>query len=160
MKDIKNYEGLYAVTSCGKVYSYKNKIFLKPNPIKNNYLQVTLYKNGIRKNFLVHRLVAEAYLPNPNNLSEVNHKNENKKDNYLNNLEWCDRINNCNYGSRNQKISKAVGQYTKTGEFIAQFNSISEAGRITGININCISRCCRGNFKTAGKYVWKFISEE
>ena len=102
----------------------------------------------------MHRLVAEAYIPNPDNLSEVNHKDENRSNNTLDNLEWIDRVSNCNYGTRNEKLSKAVAQYTKKGEFVANFISVSEASRQTNININCISRCCRGELKTAGKYIY------
>lgn len=94
--------------------------------------------------FLVHRLVAEAYLPNPNNLPEINHRDECKEHNYLNNLEWSSRESNCNYGTRNERIGKAVAQYDKEGNFIAEFVSISEASRQTGVNLNCISNCCRG----------------
>ena len=86
MKDIKNYEGLYAITSCGKVWSYRSKKFLKPGPAKNGYLQVGLIKDKETKRVLIHRLVAEAYLDNPNNYETVDHIDFDKTNNCLNNL--------------------------------------------------------------------------
>ena len=106
MKDIKGYEGLYAVTSCGRIWSYRRKMFLKPVLDGHKYLTVKLSKNGVQTRFKIHRLVAEAYIPNPLGLSDVNHKNEDKSKNYINNLEWMSHADNCNYGSRNQRISE------------------------------------------------------
>ena len=108
MKDIPGYEGEYAITSCGKVWSYKRGRFLAPRLQQNGYTSVALCKNGIRKNELIHRLVALAYIANPLNLSEVNHLDEDKLNNALPNLEWCSHKYNCNYGTRNekQKITK------------------------------------------------------
>ena len=106
MKDILNYEGLYAITSCGKVWSYRSQKFLKPNIKKNGYLEVDLRKNGTHKFCLIHRLVAEAYIPNPLGLPEVNHKSEIKSENFVNNLEWMSAKDNRNYGSRNERIWK------------------------------------------------------
>lgn len=97
MKDIPGYEGLYAATSCGKIWDYKNKKFLPQWSNGTPYLLVTLRKDGVKKNMRVHRLVAMTYLPNPDNLPQVEHKNQNPKDNYLNNLRWSDHIvNSCN----------------------------------------------------------------
>jgi hypothetical protein len=90
MEDIKGYEGLYAVTSCGRVWSYRSKKFLKPKEDKNGYLSVGLRLNGKQDRRYIHRLVAEAYIPNPAALPQVNHKDEIKSHNYINNLEWCD----------------------------------------------------------------------
>lgn len=107
MIDIKGYEGLYAVTSCGKIWSYRKGAFL--SPINNGkYLYVELWKNGKRKRERIHRLVAQAYLPNPNNLPQVNHKDEVKTHNYLGNLEWCDASYNINYGTRNERVAKKL----------------------------------------------------
>lgn len=97
MRDIIGYEGLYAVTSCGRVYSYRAKKFLKPYKNKNGYLYVSLYKDGKQNKYYIHRLVLEAYLPNPANLPQVNHIDENKANNALLNLEWCDAAYNINY---------------------------------------------------------------
>lgn len=104
MRDIKGFEGKYAITSCGKVWSYKRKKFLKPCPDREGYLYVWLCRYPEYKTYKgcrVHRLVAEAYLENPHNYPEVNHKNEDKAKNYVNNLEWCTSKYNANYGNRN-----------------------------------------------------------
>lgn len=107
MKDIPGYEGLYAITSCGKVWSYRRKMFLKPTPDKEGYLNVWLSNHCERKAFKVHRLVAQAYIPNPDDKRCVNHKDEDKTHNWVNNLCWMTDFENCNYGTRNQRISEA-----------------------------------------------------
>jgi hypothetical protein len=99
MKDIKGYEGLYAITSCGKVWSYRRKKFLSPADNGHGYLHVVLRKNGVNKHYRVHRLVAEAYIPNPENKSAVNHKDEIRNHNWVGNLEWATAKENINYSS-------------------------------------------------------------
>ena len=153
MKDIQGYEGLYQVTSCGKVWSYKRKRFLKPFKRKRGYLAVGLYKNGKTNYYYVHRLVAMAYIPNPDNLPQINHKDENKENNALQNLEWCTCEYNINYGNRNQKISKPV--YCE--ELNRIFVSINAAARELDLNSGHISSCCKGKLKTAGGYHWKYV---
>lgn len=153
MKDIKGYEGLYGITSCGKVWSYTRKKFLKPFKPKNGYLCINLCRNGKVKSFLIHRLVAEAYIPNPENLPEINHKDENKIHNYINNLEWCDRKYNCNYGSRNDWCKKKV-KCVETGQI---FNSIEEAANLINKHRQGISDCVRGRQKSCGGYHWEYV---
>ena len=153
MKDIKNYEGLYAITSCGKVWSYKSKKFLKPGLLNTGYLLITLCKNGELKQFLVHRLVAEAYLPNPHNLPQVNHKDEVKTHNWINNLEWCDAKYNNNYGTRNKRASKKV-QCIETGQI---FDSITEAANFINRGVAALSMCLTGKNKSCAGYHWKYI---
>lgn len=148
MKDVIGYEGLYQVTSCGKVWSYRSKKFLKPRRKKNGYLQVNLCKDGKQKNYLIHRLVAEAYLPNPNNLPCVNHKDENKENNALQNLEWCTYEYNNSYGSRNKSV------YCE--ELNRTFDGARAAARELGLDNSGISRCCTGERKTCGGYHWKY----
>lgn len=160
MKDIENYEGLYAVTSCGKVYSYRSKKFLKPRNYRG-YLGVVLCKDGKRKDYLIHRLVAAAYIPNSDNLPLVNHKDENKHNNALNNLEWCTQKYNLNYGTAkeraNQKKFKKC-QCVETGEI---FNSYKEAAEAKGIcNGSQIGSVINGKRKTAGGYHWTTYSKE
>ena len=108
-KNIAGYEGLYEVSSFGRVRSLrfgKTKI-LKPGKNKKGYLRVSLCKNGKQKTFFVHRLVAQAFLENPQNLPQINHKDENKQNNRLENLEWCSCDYNNNYGTRNERAGKA-----------------------------------------------------
>lgn len=111
MKDIKGYEGLYAITSCGRVWSYGRQKFLKPKITKDNYLRIGLYKNNERKQYFIHRLVAQAYLPNEQNLPVVNHKDEIKSHNYINNLEWCTTQYNNIYNGRAKRIAKKCMKY-------------------------------------------------
>ena len=157
MKDVVGYEGLYAVTSCGKVWSYRNECFLKPKCEKNGYLRVNLYKDGKMKRHLIHRLVAMAYIPNPENLPEINHKDENKTNNCLQNLEWCDAKYNHNYGTINERISnsrkKPILQFDLDGNFIREWPSIIDVGiELSGH----ICDCAKGNRKSAYGYIWKY----
>lgn len=120
-KDIRDYEGLYQISNNGNVKSlgrwvnYKNKgkkwqegKILKPLVKKGGYLHVGLWKNGKVKFFIVHRLVAQAFIPNPNNLPQVNHKDENKENNVVKNLEYCDAKYNSNYGTRNKRVAEKM----------------------------------------------------
>ena len=156
MKDIKGYEGLYAITTCGKVWSYRNKKFLAPSNDRRGYLYVGLYKNGTRKQYRIHRLVAETYIPNPDNLPEVNHKDENKGHNYIGNLEWCDREYNCNYGTRTERQAKAVSKPVFCLELNIIFESATTAGKVLGLYQPHITACCKGSRKTHGGYHWKY----
>ena len=135
MKDIKGYEGLYAITSCGKVWSYRRKKFLKPVANRVGYFYVNLCINGNHTSYAIHRLVAEAYIPNPENLPEINHKDENKENNCLQNLEWCNRKYNINYGTRNDKLKKPILQYDLDGNFIREWECASDVGQEVRANI-------------------------
>ena len=169
-KAIAGYEGLYEVSDMGRVKSlkfWKEKI-LKPQKDKGGYLHVGLSKDGHTKQLLVHRIVAEAFVPNPNNLETVNHKDEVKTNNTVTNLEWMSIKDNNNYGNRNKRssearlnhpaFSKKVQMFDKsTGELLATFPSIHEAERVTGIAQSHISSCCLGKLKSAGGYKWRYI---
>ena len=157
MKDIKGYEGLYAITSCGKVWSYKSKRFLKPRVVKD-YFKVTLYKSGTGKEYFIHRLVAAAYIDNPLDLPDVNHKNERKADNYISNLEWISHEDNCNYGTRNQRAGEAHRKPVYCAELDKVFESQSAAAAELGINIGSINSCLKGRYKTAGGYHWSYYN--
>lgn len=158
MKDIKDYEGLYAVTSCGKVWSYRRKIFLKPSKDKHGYLRVKLTKDGVKKNKRVHRLVMETYCPCENmNKLDVNHINEIKTDNFLNNLEWLNHKENCNYGTRNQRATITRGKRVRCIETDVIYNSIGEAAKAINRSISSLSNCLAGRTKTCGGYHWEFV---
>lgn len=155
-KNVKGYEGLYLITDKGEVISLKHD---KPKLLKVGlrgrdgflYEFVSLAKNGKNKKFAVHRLVAEAFLINSYNLPEINHKDENTRNNCVDNLEWCTRQYNIDYSK-----SKRVGQYDN-GEKVAEYKSISEASRQTGIKRTSINNNLSGWSATAGGYVWKYI---
>jgi hypothetical protein len=150
----------YQVSSYGRIKSFKNgkEKILKPYSTKKGYLEIDLHKNDKRKVFKVHRLVANAFIPNPHNLPQVNHKDENKLNNRVENLEWCTTLYNNNYGTRNERIGKRVLQYDKQGNFIREWESMAEAERVIGIYRQQICDCCRGyrGAKTAGGYIWKY----
>ena len=133
---------------------------MKPRKIKGWYLSVTLTINNKPKQYLVHRLVALAFIQNTNNYKEINHKNEDKTDNRVENLEWCDRSYNNNYGNRLTKfansISKSVIQYTLDGVFVREWKSVAEIRREKGYDSSYISKCCRGIYKTSHNFIWKY----
>ena len=153
-KAIDCYEGLYEVSDLGRVKSLKygkDKI-LKPSKNPRGYLQVCLYKDGNRKQLLVHRLVAEAFIPNSNNLETINHKDEMKTNNAASNLEWMTLEDNIIYSQARQ-----VQMFDKkTGELLATFPSTMEAERVTGIANQHISACCNGKLKSSGGYIWRY----
>ena len=161
-KDVKDYEGHYQVSNQGRVKSLKQgkERILKPRVEGSGYFFVDLYKNNESKMCKVHRLVALTFIPNPNNLPEVNHKDEDKTNNSVENLEWCSSKYNSNFGTRTQrqaeKISKTVFQYTKTGEFVKEWKSTHDIERNLGYSKGNISSCCRGKYKSAYGYVWKY----
>lgn len=168
-KDIIGFEGQYQVSNLGNVKSLARTILysdghkqhvreriLKASLNKYGYLHLNLYtadKKQIKK--LVNRLVAEAFIPNPNNLPQVNHKDENKTNNNVENLEWCDGLYNLSYGKATNK-PKPVLQYTLDGELIAEHESINAAAIAVDGNVGGIHHCCTGKYKVAYGYVFKF----
>ena len=114
-KKIPGYEGLYEVSNMGNVRNVRRNKLLRLSKTNNRYIRVSLCKNGIKTGLTVHRLVAEAFIPNPDNLPEVNHKDEDKTNNRVENLEWCDHKYNMNYGTRNIRAKETAiknGYYT------------------------------------------------
>ena len=146
MRDIAGYEGLYAVTSCGKVWSYKYKKFLKPGVNRYGYLYVILCKDGQNKLYKIHRLVAEAYIPNPNNLPQVDHIDNDKTHNYVNNLQWITNRDNVRKSN-----NKPVFQYDLDGNFIREWECANDVGKEVQSNI---VNCLKGRYKTAYGYKW------
>lgn len=157
-KPIKGYEKLYEVSNFGKIKSLKKKIILKQFKNTNGYFQVELWKNKKGKQFLVHKLVAESFILNINNFPFINHIDENKENNCTNNLEWCTAKYNCNYGTRNSRLSSPVIciELNKT------YNSIKEASKDLNIQQAHISGCCakRKHYITAGGYHWQYVKEK
>ena len=148
MKDIKGYEGLYGITTEGEVWSYKNKKFLTPYTSGNGYLKVRLFKDNEEKQYYIHRLVTEAYLPNPENLPQVDHIDGNKTHNYLNNLQWITHKDN-NRKSKN----KPILQYDLDGNFVREWECAADVGRVARVNI---IYCLKGKTKSAYGFVWKY----
>lgn len=188
-KDVVGYEGLYQVSNLGRVRSlgfdkwHKGKIIKGCFDGKKKYLFVSLHKEGKSKGFNIHRLVATAFIPNPNNLPQVNHKDEDKTNNCADNLEWCDAFYNMNYGTAMERMistrrannknedmvakskatkiknnsysaEKPVNQFTWQGEFVKRYISETEATRQTGIT--GISKCCHCKTKRAGDFIWVY----
>ena len=187
-KDIKDYEGLYQINNKGEVkalektvwngqgYLYFSEKIRKLNPDKDGYLNITLSNKGKVKTFKIHRLVAEAFIPNPNNLPEVNHKDGDKTNNNVDNLEWCTRKENQKHafriglinqnGERNHMYGKlgadnpnSIPIYQlnkKNGDIIREYDSLASAGRDLGVNTGKICLVCQGKRNSAYGYKWKY----
>lgn len=166
-KDIKGYENLYQISNLGRIKSFPRigtrtmKIrILKQTITKNGYYCVVLYKNRKPKTKSVHRLVAETFIPNPNNYNIVNHKDENSLNNNVNNLEWCTQKYNINYGTGNKRRSDTekikVNQYDLNGNFIKEWQGIIDVSKKLKISDGNIVACCKGKRKTAGGYKWEY----
>ena len=164
-RDIKGFEGKYMVSNIGKVKSLNYRHTGKEGILKGRdnglgYLYVQLYKEGKVNYPLVHRLVATAFLDNPEGYTELNHLDEDKTNNCVENLEYCSRSYNINYGTRNKKISKPVFSVDKESGLIMYWESIMEAERCTGINSGNITQCCQGKRKSAGNHYWFYADDD
>ena len=185
-RDIEGFEGLYQVSSEGRVicleridinnHPVKEKI-LKSNKNRNGYLQVVLCKEGKHKNITIHKLVASAFIDNPDNKPCIDHINTDRTDNRVENLRWVSQKENCNnpitkvniakskignkhpmYGkiSELNHLSKPILQFTKEGEFIRKWVCARDVERELGINPTHISSCCKGKKKSAGGFIWMY----
>ena len=193
-KDIKGYEGIYQVSNKGRVKSlervtickdgrkyHRKERILKCGLGAHGYPQVLLYNSkGDGKKLKPHRLVAEAFIPNPENKPQVNHKDEIKTNNCVENLEWMTAKENCNYGTRNNRIVKSIGkdtykaigeavcktnskpvaQYTKDGILIKVYPSVKAAAHQLGLSRSNISSAARGVYKQAYDFIWKYVEDE
>ena len=184
-KDIKGQEGVYKESNLGRVLScdrhieihYKNgktiyyhlkERFLNINKNNKGYCVVNLTYNRKTKHKLIHRLVAESFIPNPNNLPEINHKDENKSNNRVDNLEWCTRKQNNNYGIQSKdgrrttsKLRmKKVAQYNDKGELIQILDGIRLAEEKTGVDNRNIVTSCKNKNRKAGGFKWKYYVDE
>jgi hypothetical protein len=159
--DIEDYKGHYQVSNYGNVRSLKTGVILSPQTNNKGYMYVNLSKGKCRK-FLVHRLVAIHFIPNPENLPEVNHKDGNKKRNRKDNLEWSNRHFNMQHAHDNHLIKGRLGgivpiyQYEKSGQLIKKWDAIKDASRGLSISDADIVKCAKFRRKTAGGYVWRY----
>lgn len=153
-KDINEH---YQISNIGRIRNKHTLDILKPSKNKHGYKHIKLCY-GLNKEFPIHRLVAKAFIANPNNYNVVNHKDENKSNNCADNLEWCTTKYNINYGKgslvRNQKII----QYDMKGNAIKIWESMKDACNELGLNYKGISSCCRGKNKSCGGYVWTYAN--
>lgn len=170
-RDIPGYENLYMISNYGKVWSCRSKKLLKAKCNKG-YLRIGLHKDGKQKDYFVHRLVAIVFIPNEEAKPEVNHIDEDKKNNCTTNLEWVSAKENTNHGTRNNRISdyvkahpivrkqkKMVAQIEKsTGEILRIYGSSVEAARANGFHQGNISSCCNGNRNEANGFKWRYVS--
>ena len=175
-RSVDGYEGYYQVSNNGKIRSVDRSIInskgikrkirgsqLKLTPDKDGYLKTTLCKNNKKENVFVHRVVASTFIDNEDTLPEVNHKDENKTNNTIKNLEWCTSQYNTNYGERNKKINKnrrkkVVGICLETGE-CKEYESISETKK-DGFTPQSVSLCCNKRLLNSHKgYNWNFVSK-
>ena len=167
-KEIEGANGMYQVSNLGNVKSFtriKKGGLLKPGRYSNGYLFVHFAKDtdkkGERHSYLIHRLVAQAFLPNPDGLPQVNHKDENKTNNRVDNLEWCTHLYNQNYGTKNQRIGEknkiSNGKPVYCIELDRVFCSAAEAARFVGRNPTNVSVVCRGKEKSCAGYHWKYV---
>lgn len=172
----------YMISNLGNVKSLKHgkERILKQGKDKDGYCQVSLWKESKQKTYKVHRIVAQAFLPNPYNLPQINHKDENKQNNCASNLEFCDAKYNANYGGHNKKLSialkgkkhtqehiekkakarhKPIACYNKKGDLVALYTSIKQASELLNIFSTNIAQCCRGKYKSCGGYIFKYIKK-
>lgn len=170
-KDIEGFEGYYQISNLGRVKSFcqptqyrkPKEHILKPSISNTGYCQVTLYKDTKRKKFLVHRLVAFAFVPNPNDYPHINHKDENKLNNSAENLEWCTALYNNRYGTAKirsiETRRKPVEQLTLDGTSIAKYYSIKVASDLLGFDRTRIQKCCNNGGVGYG-YYWRYCSKD
>lgn len=168
-KDIVGFEGIYQVSNLGRIKSFQkwkrascpDEYVLKSTVANNGYCQVTLYNGKKRAKYLVHRLVAEAFIPNPNGLPHINHIDENPENNAASNLEWCTPLYNNRYGTAKLRAmmtkGKPIQQFFINGQWIATYANPTIASKITGIKQKTITSCASGHMKTGEGYVWKWV---
>ena len=156
---IENYPN-YTISDKGEIVNTNTNKELKGYIRKDGYVIISLSKGGKKYKCYLHRLVAETFIPNPDNLPQVNHKDEDKTNNCVSNLEWITPKDNCNYGTTNERQglghSKPIEQYDLEGKFIKEWDSAAQVERDLGFNHQNISKCCLGQQKTAYNYKWRY----
>jgi len=169
-KPVVGFEGLYEVSSSGKVRGIKRGKIVSQHIHRTGYMYTVLTKNSKPHTLSVHRIVAKAFIPNPDNKREVNHKDFNKTNNNLKNLEWATTQENRDWNLQSEKLVKKrketlakmtektrvkVNQYDLNGNFVKTWDCIRSAGKTLKIDESNISTCCRGRLKTSGGYIWR-----
>ena len=185
-KDVEGYEGLYQISSYGRVRSLPRKgtdgRTIRDSLGNSGYLQTHLCKNGKSKTIMVHRLVARHFVENPDNLPEVNHIDEDKTNNHASNLEWCTRIQNVKHGTGVERMAmahdykrsaiksaanhnykevarkeaKPLLQFDKDGNLVKRWESLRAAGRALGVSCGNISAACNGKQETSYGFIWRY----
>lgn len=178
-KDIEEFKGVYVVSNLGRIKSLDRKInrgrcvvswkgkMISSRVAKNGYSVVKLNVDGKHITRLVHRLIAQAFIPNPNNLPEVNHKDENIQNNSIDNLEWCTSKYNANYGTRNERCRNGNKRFFKSiyqididsGMIVRWWECINDASKLLKIDASQISRVCKGTNVSAGGFKWVFTDD-
>lgn len=156
----------YEVSNMGRVRNIHTKELKAIRQTKTGYFITDLKENGKKKTSYIHRLVAEAFIPNPNGLPQVNHKDENKKNNAVGNLEWCTAIYNNKYGTHNERIKatktevygKKVAQVDcKTGDVLKVYDSLTEGAKAVGVTKQAIKYAISEGTHTAGGFRWVVV---
>lgn len=157
---VKGYEDTYVVSSTGCVFRIIGSMLrpLRTYQHTRGYLKVDLFSDSHREKKYVHRIVAEAFLEQPDGMNEINHKDENKKNNCVENLEWCDGKYNCNYGNHRKKLGRSVEQLDEDGEMLKRWDTMAEASEALGISRAKICVCCRGEREHCGGYRWRYAT--
>lgn len=161
-KDVKGYEGIYKVSSHGRIKSFKGikPKLLKPRQNGKGYLLIALFSENKKRNDIsIHRLVAINFIENPKNLPEINHIDEIKSNNFSENLEWITRKGNINYGNaqkkRSKKRHKKIDCFDLNGNLVKTYNSMKETA-MDGFEPTSVSACCRGRYKTTNNFKFKY----
>lgn len=159
-REVKEYSH-YEVNQFGEIRHKVRKHILKPRSNKGGYLYVNFKIDGKNTNFAVHRIVANAFIPNPNGYTEINHKDYDRTNNCVDNLEWITSSQNKQHAYLKEvnksSRGKAVEQYSKDGNYIQTFESITEAAKVINCCVAAISNCCLGRTKTSQGFRWKFV---
>lgn len=165
-EEVYGFDSLYEISNLGRLRTkhhgargyQKEYRYIEPRDNGKGYLCFNLKSNHTQKTVYVHRLVANAFVANPNKHTEINHKDENKRNNSADNLEWCSHINNCNYGTRNERAKAKRTRKIICNETGVIYNSVEQAAEIMGVGKTAISNCLHGRTKTCAGYTWRLVN--